>query len=98
MIFIIIILLIFFLLKVTELLELGIKTRAIGQTNFNEHSSRSHLVYTIHISGTSFLDKQTFTGKLNLIDLAGFNNYYFNSKFIYLGSERLSKTLTIGES
>lgn len=33
-------------------MEYGFKNRAIGIHNLNEHSSRSHLIYTIHVSAT----------------------------------------------
>lgn len=70
--------------EVETFLEMGIKNRATASTNMNEHSSRSHLIYTIYISGTNFIENITFSSKLHLIDLAG--------------SERLSKTVTNAET
>lgn len=63
---------------------MGIKNRSIASTNMNEHSSRSHLIYTIHLSGINLIENITFNSKLHLIDLAG--------------SERLSKSIVSGET
>ena len=60
--------------------------RAVGRTNMNEHSSRSHAVITLHISvvGTPGSEGIIATNsKLHLIDLAG--------------SERQSKTGASGD-
>lgn len=60
--------------------------RHVGATNMNEHSSRSHSVFTITVE-SSELDAQGEShikvGKLNIVDLAG--------------SERQSKTGATGE-
>eukprot|EP00933_Yihiella_yeosuensis_P023844 TRINITY_DN18531_c0_g1_i1.p1 TRINITY_DN18531_c0_g1~~TRINITY_DN18531_c0_g1_i1.p1 ORF type:complete len:454 (+),score=75.16 TRINITY_DN18531_c0_g1_i1:120-1481(+) len=48
--------------------------RAVGQTNMNEHSSRSHSVVTLRIASwnSDDVDGETMTvSKLHLIDLAG---------------------------
>lgn len=45
--------------------------RAVGVTAANEQSSRSHFIFTIHVSWRHSLSKVRFTGKINLIDLAG---------------------------
>jgi hypothetical protein len=50
----------------------------------NEHSSRSHLVYTIYIESKNLLNDILTHSKLHLIDLAG--------------SERISKSGTKGEA
>ena len=69
--------------EVLPYLEKGTKNRAVASTNLNEHSSRSHLIYTIKVKGKNLIEQQSFTSKLNLIDLAG--------------SERLSKSRAAGE-
>jgi hypothetical protein len=51
--------------------ELGLKTRHSASTNINEHSSRSHLVFTISISSHNLQTNQRTIGKLTLVDLAG---------------------------
>ena len=64
----------------------GQANRHVGATNMNEHSSRSHSVFTITVE-SSFLDEDgephVKVGKLNVVDLAG--------------SERQSKTGATGD-
>ena len=67
-----------------KLWEIGSKNRVVGKTNMNEHSSRSHLIYTIEAHGINSLENVHFSGKLHLIDLAG--------------SERLSKSKVTAEA
>ena len=50
---------------------MGTKNRAVASTNLNDLSSRSHLIFTIKITGKNLIEKQVFTSRLNLIDLAG---------------------------
>jgi hypothetical protein len=45
--------------------------RTVGVTHYNEQSSRSHFVFTIHVTGRHRETKEVFKGRLNLIDLAG---------------------------
>eukprot|EP00090_Calanus_glacialis_P003341 TRINITY_DN12478_c0_g1_i1.p1 TRINITY_DN12478_c0_g1~~TRINITY_DN12478_c0_g1_i1.p1 ORF type:complete len:672 (-),score=126.88 TRINITY_DN12478_c0_g1_i1:947-2962(-) len=59
-------------------LEEGLKNRAIGTHNMNEHSSRSHTILTVHIhseeKASSDDNKGVFItrhGKINFVDLAG---------------------------
>jgi len=59
---------------ILKLLAQGQARRAVGQTNMNEHSSRSHAVLTILVSicDCGDTDGSTIvTSKLHLIDLAG---------------------------
>ncbi|KAF5942733.1 hypothetical protein HYC85_020375 [Camellia sinensis] len=58
-------------------------SREVGKTQMNEHSSRSHFVFTLRISGVNESTEQQVQGVLNLIDLAG--------------SERLSKSGSTGD-
>lgn len=64
--------------EVLDLIKLGSDNRAVGATNMNEHSSRSHsiVILTIHQQNTKDLTAKI--GKLYLVDLAG--------------SEKISKT------
>lgn len=61
----------------TDILNLVAKAqarRAVGQTNMNEHSSRSHSVVTLRIGSCDADDKEGVSltvSKLHLIDLAG---------------------------
>lgn len=59
------------------LLTKGSHRRQIAATKFNDHSSRSHSVFsiTVHIKETSAMgDDLLKVGKLNLVDLAGSEN------------------------
>ncbi|XP_022961551.1 kinesin-like protein KIN-1 isoform X1 [Cucurbita moschata] len=49
----------------------GIANRAVGETQMNIASSRSHCIYIFTIQQESTKDKRGRTGKLNLVDLAG---------------------------
>ena len=69
--------------KVTSLLEKAMSCRSVGATQSNEHSSRSHFVFTLKIDGTNKQLGQHSHGVLNLVDLAG--------------SERLSKSGATGD-
>lgn len=59
------------------LLTKGSQRRQIAATKFNDHSSRSHSVFsiTVHTKETSHIGDDTLrVGKLNLVDLAGSEN------------------------
>ena len=66
-----------------DVLERGRCNRAVGGHDMNEHSSRSHSIFTIMCTTRNTIDGSGTFGKLNLIDLAG--------------SERLSKTEATGD-
>jgi len=68
--------------QVHDLIAKADTNRACGKTNMNEHSSRSHSVFTMHLRGSNASTGQTNEGTLNLIDLAG--------------SERLSSSQVVG--
>jgi kinesin family protein 3/17 len=79
---------------VAALLQKGVSRRTSGATNMNEHSSRSHAIFTFWIerqhaakeeealTGAKKEQGQVTVGKLNLVDLAG--------------SERVAKTGATG--
>jgi kinesin family protein C1 len=69
--------------KVNTLLNKAMSVRSVGATQCNEHSSRSHFVFSLNIEGTNNTLAQTVSGVLNLVDLAG--------------SERLSKSQATGD-
>lgn len=59
---------------VQKLIASGQARRAVGKTNMNEHSSRSHSVLTFRISTSDVDDEEgtsKTTSKLHLVDLAG---------------------------
>ena len=57
--------------EVYQIMTLGNDNRAIGATNMNEQSSRSHSVFIITISQSNNRDFSQKSGKLYLVDLAG---------------------------
>nr|AIN36848.1 KIF3B [Eriocheir sinensis] len=72
--------------EIQHVMTVGNQNRAVGSTNMNLHSSRSHAIFIITIECSTMDEKGRSTirvGKLNLVDLAG--------------SERQSKTGTAGE-
>ncbi|KAJ3131889.1 Kinesin-like protein kifc1 [Physocladia obscura] len=69
--------------EVHSLLKRASSNRAVAATNSNEHSSRSHSVFTLRLSGYNSLTEEHCDGVLNLIDLAG--------------SERLSVSGAVGD-
>ncbi|RLN59803.1 hypothetical protein BBJ29_003928 [Phytophthora kernoviae] len=68
---------------VLDLMRLGHSHRSVGSHDFNEHSSRSHLVLSILIETGLKAEGRRRVSKLHLIDLAG--------------SERVSKTAASGQ-
>ncbi|KAK1161211.1 kinesin-like protein KIF3A isoform X2 [Acipenser oxyrinchus oxyrinchus] len=69
-----------------RIMTLGHKNRSVGATNMNEHSSRSHAIFTITIECSEKGvdgDQHVRMGKLHLVDLAG--------------SERQGKTGSTGQ-
>uniref|UniRef100_A0A672MZ83 Kinesin-like protein n=1 Tax=Sinocyclocheilus grahami TaxID=75366 RepID=A0A672MZ83_SINGR len=57
-----------------RIMTLGHKNRSVGATNMNEHSSRSHAIFTITIECSEKGvdgDQHVRMGKLHLVDLAG---------------------------
>ncbi|GLT64702.1 hypothetical protein SLA2020_371790 [Shorea laevis] len=66
-----------------EVLQTGSNARAVGSTNANEHSSRSHCIHCVMVKGENLLSGECTKSKLWLVDLAG--------------SERVAKTEVQGE-
>ncbi|XP_028257278.1 kinesin-like protein KIFC3 isoform X2 [Parambassis ranga] len=56
---------------INRVFELGHMNRATACTNLNEHSSRSHALLIITVSGFNIATGTRTQGKLNLVDLAG---------------------------
>eukprot|EP00301_Raphidiophrys_heterophryoidea_P014898 c23377_g1_i1.p1 GENE.c23377_g1_i1~~c23377_g1_i1.p1 ORF type:complete len:269 (+),score=62.92 c23377_g1_i1:35-808(+) len=57
--------------EVLAIMAAGMANRAIGCTNLNEHSSRSHCVFTVTIEGFNTTTGIKAHGQLHLVDLAG---------------------------
>lgn len=68
---------------VLKIMKMGYKNRTSFATNMNEHSSRSHCMLSVYVSGTNRVTGVTARGKLHLVDLAG--------------SERVSKSGVTGD-
>ncbi|XP_041365927.1 kinesin heavy chain-like isoform X2 [Gigantopelta aegis] len=64
--------------EVMDTIEDGKANRHVAVTNMNEHSSRSHSVFLIHVKQENVETEKKLHGKLYLVDLAG--------------SEKVSKT------
>lgn len=64
-------------------MEVAGRHRAVGSTDMNARSSRSHSVFTLHLRARNAETRAQLAGKLNLCDLAG--------------SERLSRSNATGD-
>ncbi|ELU09990.1 hypothetical protein CAPTEDRAFT_2580 [Capitella teleta] len=69
--------------QVFGLLKKASTNRAVAETKMNEHSSRSHSVFRLHLKGFNSVTHEKSAGCLNMIDLAG--------------SERLKESKSEGE-
>lgn len=72
--------------EIEHVMTVGNQNRAVGATNMNEHSSRSHAIFIITVEHSEIgVDGKSHirVGKLNLVDLAG--------------SERQAKTGAVGQ-
>ncbi|XP_047961498.1 kinesin-like protein KIN-14G [Salvia hispanica] len=68
---------------VINLMNIGLKNRAVGSTSMNERSSRSHSCVTVHVQGRNLTSGSITCGSMHLVDLAG--------------SERADKTDAVGD-
>ncbi|CAE7389526.1 kif5 [Symbiodinium sp. CCMP2456] len=68
---------------VMAVIRAGLRTRAVGRTRCNNYSSRSHVVFVLHVEQQSLHGEERL-GKLTLVDLAG--------------SEKVSKNECVGET
>ncbi|XP_066302005.1 kinesin heavy chain-like isoform X3 [Branchiostoma lanceolatum] len=64
--------------EVMDTIDEGKSNRHVAVTNMNEHSSRSHSIFLIHVKQENLETEKKLHGKLYLVDLAG--------------SEKVSKT------
>merc|ERR1712137_958431 len=56
---------------ITELIQLGERSRSVSSTKMNQRSSRSHSLFIIIVEQKNLADDSVKIGRLNLIDLAG---------------------------
>ncbi|KAF8573591.1 kinesin-domain-containing protein [Ramaria rubella] len=82
--------------QVRSLLLRAQSRRTVAATLMNERSSRSHSVFTLRISGSNSLTKETCEGSLNLVDLAGSER--LNSSGAGSDKDRLKETQNINRS
>nr|KAG5699218.1 hypothetical protein BaRGS_012739 [Batillaria attramentaria] len=80
--------------QVQKLLQKASHNRAVAETKCNEHSSRSHSVFQLHLVGSNSITSEACQGTLNLVDLAG------SERLKDSGSEgqRLKETQAINKS
>ncbi|XP_007467500.1 PREDICTED: kinesin-like protein KIF27 isoform X1 [Lipotes vexillifer] len=79
--------------EVMSLLEMGNAARHMDTTQMNEHSSRSHAIFTISLS-------QVAKNKVAAEDRSWYSHQHIVSKFHFVdlaGSERVTKTGNTGE-
>ncbi len=57
--------------EVYEIMKVGNDNRAIGVTNMNKQSSRSHSIFIMHLTQNDLENYSCKTGKFFLVDLAG---------------------------
>ncbi|KNC52927.1 kinesin-2 [Thecamonas trahens ATCC 50062] len=68
---------------IVGLMERANENRSVAATSMNAHSSRSHSVFSLHLTGVNAESGEALQGVLNLCDLAG--------------SERLAKSKATGD-
>ncbi|KAL5007768.1 hypothetical protein ScPMuIL_016574 [Solemya velum] len=80
--------------QINNLLARASDNRAVAETKCNEHSSRSHSVFRLKLTGNNKHTNEICQGTLNLVDLAG------SERLKESGSEgqRLKETLCINKS
>ncbi|CCF56955.1 hypothetical protein KAFR_0B06590 [Kazachstania africana CBS 2517] len=79
---------------VEKVLHRATKLRSTASTKSNEHSSRSHSIFIIHLHGKNSKTNEDSYGILNLVDLAGSER--INSSQV--SGERLRETQHINKS
>ena len=57
--------------EIREVLWIGAKARSIAATDLNEHSSRSHTIFQIHVELSDTRTMLRTRSKISLVDLAG---------------------------
>merc|ERR1712007_18727 len=68
---------------INELMEKASRLRAVGCTDMNSVSSRSHSIFALYLSGSNIELNSELRGALHLVDLAG--------------SERLDRSGAVGD-
>lgn len=79
---------------VEAVLRRASKLRSTASTKSNEHSSRSHSIFIVHLKGENSMTGERSEGTLNLIDLAGSERI----NVAHVDGERLRETQHINKS
>ncbi|CAL9736671.1 kinesin-like protein Kar3p [Monosporozyma servazzii] len=79
---------------VGKILQRATKLRSTASTESNEHSSRSHSIFIIHLYGHNNLTNENSHGILNLVDLAGSERIHSSQ----VSGDRLRETQNINKS
>eukprot|EP00656_Telonema_subtile_P008814 TRINITY_DN14123_c0_g1_i1.p1 TRINITY_DN14123_c0_g1~~TRINITY_DN14123_c0_g1_i1.p1 ORF type:complete len:1043 (+),score=182.11 TRINITY_DN14123_c0_g1_i1:135-3263(+) len=83
---------------VLKLMLAGAENRTTGRTNMNEHSSRSHTVFSLVVNQTSEDEEGVQVikrGKLNLVDLAGSEKWSAHNGLV---DQRIKEMASINQS
>lgn len=81
-------------LELTSLMDKAAKRRAVGVTNMNSTSSRSHMVVSLFLKGVNATLGKNLHGALHLVDLAGSERLDKSG----VAGDRLKETLNINKS
>jgi kinesin family protein C1 len=57
--------------QIDSIMQLAARQRSVGNTAMNAQSSRSHSVFSLHLTATNTITGSCLRGVLNLVDLAG---------------------------
>lgn len=80
--------------SVCKILQKATKLRSTASTESNEHSSRSHSIFILHLYGHNTLTNEDSHGILNLVDLAGSERIHSSQ----VSGDRLRETQNINRS
>lgn len=81
-------------MQIERIMEVAGRHRAVGSTDMNSQSSRSHSVFTLHLHAKNADLRAELRGKLNLCDLAGSERL----KSSNATGDRLKETQAINKS
>jgi len=78
-----------------QVLWVGAKCRSMASTNANEHSSRSHTIFTLYVQCSN--DEKHISSKISLVDLAG-SEKWSSSQLAKLHQDRVKESIAINKS
>lgn len=83
-------------IDIQNILAKGNKNRAFAATNMNESSSRSHSIFSLHLSSKHLKQKIETKSVLNLVDLAGSERV--SRSGVVNGTDRWKESVGINQS